>query len=160
MSEIQVRPVTQQDRDWIEKLMISRWNATSLVVHGERFIPAELPGFLALVESEPCGFISYNIQGRACEIVSLDALLAGRGIGSRLMEVVKAKALGSGCTRLWLITTNDNTDALTFYQKRGFRLAALYAGAVERSRQLKPQIPQVAENGIPIRDEIELEMDL
>ena len=160
MVEIEIRPVSEQDREWIEKLMTVRWNDPSVVVHGERFYLAELPGFLALQGSEPCGLITYNIQSSDCEIVTMDALLPRHGIGSQLIEILKDKAKKSGCTRLWLITTNDNTLALTFYQKRGFHLAALHAGAMELSRQLKPQIPMIAENGIPIRDEIELEMDL
>jgi hypothetical protein len=58
------------------------------------------------------------------------------------------------------MTTNDNLRALRFYQRRGLRLAALYPGAVEESRRLKPSIPLIGENGIPIRDELELELDL
>jgi hypothetical protein len=58
-------------------------------------------------------------------------------------------------------TTNDNVDALRFYQRRGFRLAALRTRAVdELRRRLKPTIPAVGEHGIPIRDEIELEIEL
>ena len=55
------------------------------------------------------------------------------------------------------MTTND--EALRFYQRRGFRLSALRRGAVDDSRRrLKPQISAVGELGIPIRDEIELEL--
>lgn len=67
----------------------------------------------------------------------------------------------AGCTRLWLVTTNDNLDALRFYQRRGFRLSRLRPGAVDLSRQtLKPEIPEVGTFGIAIRDELELELDL
>lgn len=69
-------------------------------------------------------------------------------------------AYANSCARLWLITTNDNVGALVFYQKAGFRLVAVYPDAVNQARKLKPQIPLVAENGIPIRDEIELALDL
>ena len=63
-----------------------------------------------------------------------------------------------GSTRLWLITTNDNVDALRFYQRRGFRLVAIDRDAVERSRAtLKPGIPRTGLHGIPIRDELTLE---
>ena len=63
-----------------------------------------------------------------------------------------------GCARLWVITTNDITDALRFYQRRGFCLVAMHRGAVDRSRaRLKPEIPAVGAYGIPLRDEIELE---
>jgi RimJ/RimL family protein N-acetyltransferase len=71
---------------------------------------------------------------------------------------VKEVAVASGCERLWLITTNDNTPALRFYQKRGFQLVAIHRNALEHSRRLKPQIPLLGLNGIPLRDEIELEM--
>ena len=86
--------------------------------------------------------------------------MEGQGIGSSLMDAVKKAAISAGCGRLWLITTNDNMSALRFYQKRGFRLAALYLNALDRSRLLKPQIPLFGKDGIPLRDEIELDMSL
>jgi len=90
----------------------------------------------------------------------MNSLVEGKGIGSALVDAVKSIAVASKCKRLWLITTNDNTKALRFWQKRGFRLAAIYPGAVEKSRKLKPEIPLIGDDGIPIRDEIELEMIL
>jgi hypothetical protein len=60
-----------------------------------------------------------------------------------------------------VITTNDNVDALRFYQRRGFRLAALHQGAVDDSRaRLKPEIPEIGEHRIPLRDELDLELEL
>jgi hypothetical protein len=61
---------------------------------------------------------------------------------------------------LWLITNNDNLPALGFFQKRGLSLVAVYRNAVDVARRLKPEIPLVGKNGIPLRDEIELEMVL
>ena len=69
-------------------------------------------------------------------------------------------ATASGCKQLWLITTNDNINALRFYQKRGFMLVAVHRNALELSRKLKPEIPMIGNDGIPLRDEIELEMIL
>jgi ribosomal protein S18 acetylase RimI-like enzyme len=104
--------------------------------------------------------LTYHIDGDACEIVTLDSQREGWGIGTALIEAVKAAARQSGCGRLWLVTTNDNTHALRFYQKRGFILAALHRDAVAASRAIKPEIPFFGVDGIPIRDEIELEMSL
>jgi RimJ/RimL family protein N-acetyltransferase len=104
--------------------------------------------------------LTYHIDGDACEIVTIDSLVPNAGIGTALIEAVRRAAQRAGCRRLWLITTNDNTVALRFYQKRGFVLAALYPNAVARSRQVKPEIPLTGNDGIPIRDEIELEMTL
>lgn len=87
----------------------------------------------------------------------MDSLLEKRGIGTALMDAVEREARAAGCRRLWLITTNDNTRALRFYQKLGLSLAALHRDAIAESRKLKPSIALTGEDGIPIRDEIELE---
>jgi len=90
----------------------------------------------------------------------MNSLVEGKGIGSALIDAVKSVAATAGCKRLWLITTNDNTNAMHFYQKRGFQLVAVHRNAMEKSRLLKPEIPLTNHDGIPIRDEIELEMVL
>ena len=69
-------------------------------------------------------------------------------------------AIKKNCTRLKLITTNDNIRGIEFYQKRGFVFANIYINAIENSRRLKPEIPMYADNGLPIRDEIEFEIKL
>jgi GNAT superfamily N-acetyltransferase len=104
------------------------------------------------------GVLTYVVEGDSCEVLTLHAAEQWRGAGTALIEEVERIALDSGCRRVWLITTNDNIDALRFYQRRGFCLAALHAGAVDRSREsIKPEIPAIGEHGIPIRDELELE---
>jgi len=92
--------------------------------------------------------------------VSLDALEQWRGIGTALLAAVEEAARTAGCTRLWLITTNDNTGALRFYQRRGMVLAAMHPDAIAASRAIKPAIPAIGNHRIPIRDELELEMAL
>lgn len=128
------------------------------MAHGTVYRPAGLPGFLAAWDGESAGVVTYHLEGDACEIVTLDSLRPGQGIGTALIEAVRAVAAEAGCRRLWLITTNDNLHALGFYQKRGFRLVAIHAGAVDQARKLKPAIPRLGSDGIPIRDELELEI--
>jgi GNAT superfamily N-acetyltransferase len=101
----------------------------------------------------------YSIDGGACEIVTIDSLIE-RGIGTALVEAVTDAARAAGCGRLWLVTTNDNLPALRFYQKRRFALVAVHREAVAEARKLKPEIPLVGLDGIPIRDELELELEL
>jgi RimJ/RimL family protein N-acetyltransferase len=122
--------------------------------------PHELPGFVALMDERPVGCVTVNVSDRACEIVTLNSLHPGRGIASALIEAVQDHARRAGWRRIWVVTTNDNLDALRFYQRRGFVLVALRRNAVDAARQIKPQIPRVGMHGIPIRDEIELEMRL
>jgi len=99
------------------------------------------------------GLLTYLAADDACEIVTIDAFEPGRGIGTALLDTVKAL----GHRRLWLVTTNDNIRAQRFYERSGFRLVAVREGEIERSRRLKPQIPDVGEAGVPIRDELEYE---
>ena len=82
------------------------------------------------------------------------------GSARRCWSAARAVAADAGCTRLWLITTNDNLDALRFYQRRGLRIRAVHPGAVQRARRRKPQIPEVGEFGIALHDELELELPL
>jgi len=147
-------------RPWARRLVEARWGSAVVVAHGILYRPAELDGYLAMLEGKPLGLLTYQIAGQSCQIVSLDSLRERVGIGSALIAAVQEKASSEGCTRLWLVTTNDNLPALDFYQKRGFRIAAVRPGEVERSRQLKPEIPSFGFQGIPIRDEIELELEL
>ena len=63
----------------------------------------------------------------------------------------------AGCQKLWAITTNDNLDALRFFQKRGFTISRVRVDGMDRIRQMKPDIPEIGYYGIAVRDEIELE---
>jgi ribosomal protein S18 acetylase RimI-like enzyme len=105
--------------------------------------------------------LTYIVDGDRCEILTLHAAERWRGVGTALIEEVERVAVQAGCRGVWLITTNDNVDALRFYQRRRFRLAKLHGGAVDRSRELlKPEIPEIGDHGIPLRDELELHKDL
>lgn len=158
--DLDIRPVTADDRNWVDDFLREHWGSDRMVAHGTLYYPAELPGFIAMRGDHPAGLVTYNIEGTSCEIVTIDAVQKGGGVGSVLVEAMKHEAIAHGCTRLWLITTNDNLRALRFYQRRGFVLAVLRPNALEDSRTLKPEIPLIGEHGIPLRDELELEMRL
>ena len=158
MTNFTIRPTDAHDRNWTAPFVADRWGSELAVAHGTIYRPHELPGFVAIEEDNTVGLITYHIDGDSCEIVTIDSLRSGQGMVTALIEAVKSVARKAGCRRLWLITTNDNTPALRFYQKRGFVLVAVHRNAVEASRRLKPEIPLFGEDGIPIRDEIELEL--
>jgi GNAT superfamily N-acetyltransferase len=160
MPKFNIRPLNPVDRDKISQLMIEHWGADLTVVHDTIYKPSTLPGFIAFGDDEWLGWITYHIAGDQCEIVTLDSFCPSIGIGTALLQAVKQAASKAKCQRLWLITTNDNLHALGFYQKRGFVLVAVHRQAVEKARKLKPEIPAIGAEGIPLRDEIELEMTL
>ncbi len=149
-----------QDASEIRVFWQEHWGDEFIVVHGEVYHPEGLEGFIALDGSQWVGLVTYKILGGECEIVSLDSLREGEGIGTSLIEQVAQEARQAACARVFLITTNDNLEALGFYQKRGFELVGVDRGAVNRSRKIKPAIPLIGMHGIPLRDELELEMTL
>jgi GNAT superfamily N-acetyltransferase len=157
IDELTIRSIQDDDRDWIIKNAREHWGAPYVISRGVRYDLDALPGYIALRDGERLGLVTYEIGGKNCQIVSLDSLVQGHGVGSRLIAAVKQAATMANCNRIWLITTNDNLDALRFYQKRGFVLFALYRNAIQESRTLKPEISLLGDDGIPIRDEIELE---
>jgi GNAT superfamily N-acetyltransferase len=155
-----IRPTSLSDKAWVKQFITEHWAAESVVVHETTYFPHDLPGYMAIMDEAPVGLVTFHITRDECEIVTLDSISPGLGIGTALINIVKQHALECGCQKLWLVTTNDNIDALMFYQKRGFLLTKLHVGAVERARKLKPSIPLYGIESIPIRDEIELEMRL
>lgn len=156
----EVRALTREDRAWVQRVLRQYWATTVQVSRGRVFHADELPGFAAWRGDEPIGLITYNIEGEDCEIVTHNSLAGHGGIGSCLLAEVRGVARERGCKRLWLVTTNDNTPALRFYQRRDFDMVALHRGAVTEARKLKTEIPDVGMAGVPIRHEIELEQRL
>jgi GNAT superfamily N-acetyltransferase len=154
--EVVVEPLADGTRDWANATLDDLWGP-AVVARGRLRQLADLPGFVAELAGRPVGIATYAIEDGACELVTIDSLEEGRGVGSALLEAVCASARAAGCDRIWLITTNDNLRALRFYQRRGFVLRALHVGALEASRRLKPSISEIGLDGIPLRDELELE---
>jgi ribosomal protein S18 acetylase RimI-like enzyme len=161
MNALHVRPLTAADRPWVVDFLREQWGGTAQVYRGRLHHVDEHAGFVALQGDKPVGLLTYRIDRDECEISTLKSPVEGVGAGSALIAAVKDAAAAAGCRRLWVITTNDNTRALRFYQKRGFSFVAVHRHAVEEARRhLKPDIPLVGVDGIPMRDEIELEMAL
>jgi GNAT superfamily N-acetyltransferase len=150
-----IRRLTEDDLPRLREFWTENWGANFVVAHGESIRFDQVEGFLF---GDWDGLLTFQIRGDECEVVSLDSLKEGQGIGTALIESVVEEAKSRNCRRLFLITTNDNLHALGFYQRRGFELVAIHRGAVNESRKIKPSIPLIGENGIPLRDEIELEM--
>jgi GNAT superfamily N-acetyltransferase len=157
---LEIRPISEHDRVWIEALLCEHWGSTIQVTRGRLHDASSLPGYVAVYHHERAGLITYRVEGNAYEIITLNSLVEGQGIGTALVQAVREAAVEAGCKRLWLITTNENLTALRFWQKRGFSLVQVHQNAVADSRRLKPEIPLTGEHGIPIRDEIELELIL
>lgn len=137
------------------------WGSPEMVISSGIYDCSLLDGFAVVEERDKIvGLITYIIENNECEIISLDSIQEGKGIGTLLVKEVENLASNKNCKLVKLITTNDNLLALKFYQKRGFLLSKIINNAVEKARKLKPEIPLIGNEGIPIRDEIELVKEL
>lgn len=156
-----IKPLNDEaDRIWLEGLWLQEWSGLTMVTKGTTHRLADMEALIAWAGGARVGAVTYRIGDDGCELMSLNALDGRRGVGSALLAAAEAAAREGGARRLWLITTNDNLDALRFYQRRGYRFAAVYPGAVDAARLVKPAIPAVGFHGIPIHDEVELEKEL
>ena len=113
--------------------MTERWGAPVAAGGGRLHRLDDLPGFAAVsADGTVAGVVTYLIEADVCEVVSIDAVVQGEGVGTALLEATCAAAVAAGCRRVHLITTNDNVDALRFYQRRGFVLIGAAAGSGRR----------------------------
>lgn len=145
----------------IDRAVREGWAGPMVASRGRLWDTRKLPGLAALENGALRGYLLYRIDGEECEVVVLEAISQNWGVGTALLNGARKAAKALGCRRFWLITTNDNTHAIRFYQKYGFSLGAVYIGAADEARRLlKPALPETGEDGIPIRHEFEFEMYL
>lgn len=155
-----IRPIEDSDRHWVRRILKGKWGSSRVVTLGTVHDAAALPGIVALRGQKRVGLLTYSIDKRSCEVVSLNSLVSNTGVGTQLLQSLQGIASDKGCDRVWLCTTNDNTHALKFYQKRGFTIARVNVDVIAEYRKIKPEIPESGEDDIPIRDEIVLEKKL
>jgi ribosomal protein S18 acetylase RimI-like enzyme len=156
-SRLRVRDLDPStDLSWAEAHLDEVFGGRLQARRGELVDVLALPGFIVETQNQRVGIATYDVRDE-CELAVLSAVNSGQGVGSALVGAVRERV---GRRPIWVVTTNDNLDALRFYQRRGFRLRALRPGAVDEARRnLKPTIKESGDYGIPIRDEIELVLD-
>ena len=156
---VAVRALREADLAWAEELLDAALGGRRQARRGELVDVLDLPGLVAERDGVRVGLLTYRPEHDGAELAVMAAGARHAGVGTALLETLTRELAGRG--RLWLVTTNDNLEALRFYQRRGFVLAALRAGAVAEARSdLKPSIPAEGAFGIPLRDELELELSL
>jgi GNAT superfamily N-acetyltransferase len=161
MTGVAVRPARAGDRAAVDALHEREWGGPYVVAHDTRYDLRTLPTLVAVDGADAVvGALAHHGDGDGLEVVSVVAATPGGGVGTALLTAAADVARAEGRARMWLVTTNDNLRALRFYQRRGLRLVGVDRGAVDRARRLKPAIPVVGEDGIPLHDELILELRL
>jgi len=142
---------------------IALWGSSRMASSGRLHDVTEQPGVVALLDGRFAGVVTWvpRPAGEPWEVLTVHSAVERVGAATALLAEVSRRATAEGVPYLWLITTNDNTQALRFYQRRGWRLIEVRAGAVDRARRdLKPEIPVLGNDDIPIRDELVLRYEL
>ncbi|WP_416353328.1 GNAT family N-acetyltransferase [Agrilactobacillus fermenti] len=134
----------------------NHWGNTKMVISSGTYNLDALPGFVLLKDNKIVALITYVNQRFEVEIISLDSVIENQGYGTQLINYLERYVKNQGAKIITLVTTNDNLTALKFYQKRGYRIVAIFPDAVDRARQTKPEIPLKSDAGIPIHDELKL----
>jgi GNAT superfamily N-acetyltransferase len=155
-----VRPLTPAERSQLRELLTQAWGDARIVSRGRVHDAAEAAALGAFRDGRMVGLATYITAGDEREVLTLNAFRRRQGVGSSLLKAVTEAARASGCRRLWLITTNDNADAIRFYEASGMRLVSVHKGAADEARRLKPSIPEFAPDGTRISDELEFEFEL
>jgi GNAT superfamily N-acetyltransferase len=158
---VNVRPVTPADRAWIADAIAAAFGSVRMVSHGEVIEDASLlDGFAVDHDSRPIGCALVNLVDNVGELVVLVTTYRGAGAGSALLEAVVDRAKREKWSRLWLVTSNDNTDAIRLYQRTGWNWTEFRRDAITKARAMKPEIPEIGNHGIPVRHEIHFEAPL
>ncbi len=152
------RRIEDRDREAIAGFTEKHWLSKIVMSRGKAYYPHECEGFIDWREGQIVGLLTMAYEDDALQVLTLNSVLEGERIGSSLMLMAIDDARDRGIDRIWLTTTNDNIKAIAFYQKLGFRLVQVNVGAVDDARKIKPQIPEVGYDGIPIHDELVFEL--
>ena len=155
---MKIGKITEKTREFVSRQIAESWGSVMVVSRGVLHDTRLLNGFVVMENDMLAGYALYNIEGGECELVVLESVVQNHGLGAALISEVKRVATEANCRRVWLITTNDNTHAIRFYQKRGLELAGVRLNVMDEARLLKPQIPPTGDDGIPIKHEFEFEI--
>jgi len=156
----EVRQVDETIREKLQPILDETWGSPYLAINGKLWDSRTMQGFAAVSGDKVLGYLLYEFHSGLCEIMVLESVAQNIGIATSLIEKIKQTAKSSGVSKIIVQTSNDNTHALRFYQRRGFTMREVRLGALDEARRLKPTIPLIGEEGIPLRDEIEFEIEV
>lgn len=153
-------PINSEFRPKVNQHIADEWGGPIIITQGILHDTSESDGFISVIDGELTGYVLYRVHDCQCEILVLQSISENHGIGSALIRSVINAAKDKNCTRVWLITTNDNIHAIRYYQKFGFELKTVHINALDESRKQKPSIPLLGNEGIPLKHELEFEVKI
>ena len=150
--------ISTSDRTLVDEFIRQQWYTTTMIIRGKEIDMTQTEGFYVKEQEDIIGLITYFVSDDVLEVISLNSLRENQGIGTKLVDAVIREAKDRKLKKILVVTTNDNINAIKFYQKRGFDMACLYHNALDISRKRMPEIPLIGDHSIPLRHEIEFEL--
>ena len=153
-----IRRIKKDDGEEIYGFLHDHWSSHEIVSLKKVHDATLLEGFIAPSPAGDLnGLITLDVTDHGCEIVTMNSVYKGRGTGTNLMSCAEIFARETSCKRLWLVTSNDNVEAMAFYMRRGFRMSKVHRDALNEARKSNPSIPTHGHHGIEMHDLVEFE---
>src|SRR5215211_573400 len=97
MSINHLRRLSPNDLPRLRQFWIDYWGSEEMITRGKIHRSEQLEGFILEDGDEWVGLLTFVIENGECEVISLNSLRQGRGIGSKLIEqaIQEARARGS-----------------------------------------------------------------
>lgn len=140
MPTVQVRDVADVDRPWLRELVASMWGLPVVTSVRAYEHPERLDGVVAEVDGEPIGAATFHVDGHEWEVVTVNAVRSGVGVGRALLTDVRHRAEEAGASRVWLITTDTNSGAVGFYEHLGMTRVRAHRRFIDVVRAVKPDV--------------------
>ena len=137
-----IHEITKANRELVNRIMLNEWNALFMVIRGKKIDLKEVDGLIAYDGEAVVGIITYIIYSNIIEIISLNSFKEKNGVGTFLIQRLKEKSIRENICKIKVITTNDNINAIKFYQKRDFVISNIYVDSMKKAREIKPNIPK------------------
>ena len=164
-----IRPATSADQARIATLSNYFWGENEVESFGRSYQVDELPAYVACDEDDIVGVASYALDGDETNLVVLNVLpqWQGRGAARDLIAAVTKAMQVEGVKRIILSTTNDDLPALVWqvpsgehgeglYQRLGFAITNVDVGKMVEHHGGE----ELGFAGIPVRDEVQMEVNL
>jgi ribosomal protein S18 acetylase RimI-like enzyme len=116
-----------------------------------------LPAYVAADDGNIVGAASYRCVDSVLNLVMLNVLpqWRGRGVVTELVTAVLQEARAQGIERVFATVTNDDLPGLGLYQRLGFTITGVLVDRLTGKGRVESGF-----DGIPVRDEIQLELRL
>jgi ribosomal protein S18 acetylase RimI-like enzyme len=154
-----VREATAADRALADDIFRREFGGRQLVADGQPVTPERAELLVAETEGGVAGALAWRRLTDALHIIALatDPMWQRAGIGSYLLAEAELLARRLSLARVIITLSNDNIPAQYFYQRRGYRLTRVLAGAIAAQPR---NAGLVGFADIPIVDEIQLSKEL